>query len=167
MNKIAEDNNPINTLANVQLFYVIISFLSLLIIGLISPGFIVYKQSMVLFGRKEADNDIIASNGMRLIAFFFIVLKGSFLISSMVIIKNFSNMVDYIESHNCTDDTTMKIFLFLKSVLTDAYNQNFFGAITVGIMAICEILSVVTLCMLSIYVKRQDKTANFYINKKK
>lgn len=76
MNRIAEDNNPINTLANVQLFYCIISFLSLMIIGVISPGFVVYKQVLSLMGKPEADNDIIASNGMRLIAGIFVVLKG-------------------------------------------------------------------------------------------
>jgi fatty-acid desaturase len=37
MTRITEENNII---ANVQLFYIIISFLSLLIIGVISPGFI-------------------------------------------------------------------------------------------------------------------------------
>ena len=67
MNKITEDNNLINTLANVQLFYMIISFLSLLINSLISPGFIIYKQTMTLMGKQEVEKDTIASNGMRLI----------------------------------------------------------------------------------------------------
>lgn len=163
MNRIAEDNNPINTLANVQLFYMIISFLSLMIIGLISPGFIMYKQILNLLGKPEADKDIIASNGMRLIAGIFIVLKGCFLISAMVIIKNFTHIVDYVEEHNCTDSTTLAIFQFLRGVLLDAYDQNKYGLITVGIMAGCEIIATLILCILSCIVRRQNANRNNHL----
>lgn len=145
MNRIAEDNNPVNTLANVQLFYMIISFLSLLIIGIISPGFVIYKQVLNIIGKTEADKDLIASNGMRLIAGIFIILKGSFLISAIVIIKSFTNMVDYIEEHNCTDETTTAIFVFLRGVLLDANSQNIYGIITVGIMGGFELLGVLAM----------------------
>jgi len=168
MNRIAEDNNPINTLANVQLIYMIITFLSLLIIGLISPGFVIYKQVLSLIGRQEVDQDIIASNGMRLIAAIFIVLKLSFLVSAMVIIKNFTSIVDYVEKNNCTDETTLAIFLFLRGVLLDAYNQNLFGLITVSIMAAFEIIAIIILVILSCVVKKKNKNkeANMFVKYK-
>ena len=156
MNKIAEDNNPINTLANVQLFYMIISFLSLLINSLISPGFIIYKQTMILLGKQEVEKDIIASNGMRLIAAIFIVLKASFLISSIVIIKNFNNMVNYIQDNGWTDETTTAIFTFLRGVLSDAYDQNVYGIITVGVMAGWELIATLILWVFSCTIRREQ-----------
>ena len=166
MNKIAEDNNPINTLANVQLFYMIISFLSLLINSLISPGFIIYKQTMTLMGKQEVEKDIIASNGMRLIAAIFIVLKASFLISSLVIIKNFNNMVDYIQDNKWTDETTTAIFTFLRGVLSDAYDQNVYGIITVGVMAGWELIATMILWVFSCNLRRQENQDHFIQNKK-
>lgn len=167
MNKIAEDNNPINTLANVQLFYLIISFLSLLIIGIISPGFVVYKQVLNLLGREEADKDIIASNGMRLIAVIFIVLKGAFLISALVITKNFTHIVDYVNEKKCSDATTIEIFLFLRSVLQDAYDQNLIGLIAVAIMAAFELAAAIILCSLScaVWRRNRDKNKKMYVKK--
>lgn len=167
MNRIAEDNNPVNTLANVQLFYMIISFLSLLIIGIISPGFIIYKQVLNLIGKTEADKDLIASNGMRLIAGIFIILKGSFLVSALVIIKSFTNMVDYIETHNCTDATTTAIFVFLRGVLLDAYNQNIYGIITVGIMGGFELIATLILCILSCFEARNERSVLAHSYQKK
>ena len=100
MDKIAEDNNPINTLANVQLLYIIIALLTVLVIGIISPGFVVYKQAGVLMGKREQDEDLIASNGMRLISGILVVLNLCFLVAAIIIISNFNSIVDYVEEHD-------------------------------------------------------------------
>lgn len=162
MDKIAEDNNPINTLANVQLIYVIIALLALIVMGIISPGFIIYKQTGVLLGKTEQDEDLIASNGMRLISGILIVLILSFLISALFIISNFNSIVDYVEKNNCTDETTLEIFLFIRGVLQDAYDYNMYGLISVLIMTGCELIATLWLCILSCITNRNEKKDNMY-----
>ena len=62
--QIADANNPVNTISSIQLFNMVLSFLCLLVMGLIAPFFIVYKQCRTLAGSPESVKDSIASNGM-------------------------------------------------------------------------------------------------------
>lgn len=82
MRKLAENMNPINTLANAQLFFMVICFLSLLIMGITTPIFIIIRHCMILRGEKKAVYKVvIVSTGMRFVSFIFILLKICFLIS--------------------------------------------------------------------------------------
>lgn len=87
MKLIAENVNPINTLTNTQLFYMMIAFLMLLVMGISSPVFIILRHTMILRGETETYKDVIISKGMRAISVIFIVLIGSFVIACILMIK--------------------------------------------------------------------------------
>lgn len=165
MDKIASDNNPINTLANVQLIYVIIALLAIIVMGLISPGFIIYKQTRVLLGYREQDDDLIASNGMRLISGILVILLLCFLISALLIISNYKNIVDFVEKKHCTDATTLATLKYLRGVLMDAYDYNYMALWAAIVMAAAEIIATVWLCVLSCIVKRKEKKENNFMKK--
>ena len=91
--RIAEENNPVNTVLNVQLFYLIISFLALLVVGLITPVSITLKQMRVLMRKGfELDHDVIVSGGVRIVNPLFVFLKLAFLSASIIMITNFNRL---------------------------------------------------------------------------
>ena len=111
--QIADANNPVNTISSIQLFNMVLSFLCLLVMGLIAPFFIVYKQCRTLAGSPESVKDSIASNGMRFIGAIFVILHLAFSIACVAIIKSFLSTVDYIVENKCTEQQTLAVFQFV------------------------------------------------------
>ena len=94
---IAEENNPVNTVLNVQLFYLIISFLALIVVGLITPVSITLKQMRVLLRKGfELEHDVIVSGGVRIVNPLFVFLKLAFLSASIMMITNFNRLASLV-----------------------------------------------------------------------
>ena len=106
MSRVAESQNPINTVANAQLFYLVMAFLALLIVGIISPPFVMLRHVKLLRGDLENYKHTIVSTGLRWINGIFIVLMLAFLIACMIIITRFRNLVSSVEDFTCTDSLT-------------------------------------------------------------
>lgn len=66
---------------------------------------------MIMMGRAEINYEI--ANGMRLIGMLFIVLHLAFLITNVLIMKNFNNLVEDVINFKCTDKTTEMIFKYV------------------------------------------------------
>ena len=99
--QVTNNNNPVNTVANGQLFYLILAFLSLVIIGIISPVFIIKRHCKIIMNDFMTYHDVILSTGMRVVSAIFIILKLSFLVASLIIINNFLTTTKTIEHLAC------------------------------------------------------------------
>ena len=158
MRKLAENLNPINTLANAQLFFMVICFLSLLVMGISSPIFIIIRHCMILRGEKRSTyQDVIISTGMRFVSFIFIVLKASFLISCLVLISNFHYIYVKARENDCTDDTTLFILSYVDEYLEYARRHNWVSLAAVIIIAFCEITVIVVLLILQRVAEKQRR----------
>lgn len=157
---LAENLNPINTLANAQLFFMVICFLSLLVMGISSPIFIIIRHCMILRGEKKATyKDVIISTGMRFVSFIFIVLKASFLISCLVLIRNYHIIYSKARKHDCTDDVTIFVLGYVDEYLEYARKSNWVSLSAVIVITICELLSIGTLFILKRIAQKQRKDA--------
>ena len=127
----------------------ILGFLCLTIMGIISPGFILYKHIGVLRGGRETSQDIIASNGMRLIGVIFIFLQLLFLASALINIKSMHSVIKYTDKNECTDPTTQRIWDYLGTVLDDVFVMDRIALIVVSVMGLLELISIISLFILS------------------
>lgn len=138
--------SPINTLTNAHLFMMVQCFLCMIVMGVISPFFIIFQQTKVLIGDPEINYEI--SNGMRLIGAIFIILHLSFLITLTVVMTNFNNMITDIKRNNCTDTTTIMVFEYVYDSIHSAYSKNIACLVIVAIVGVCELISsTILLCI--------------------
>ena len=157
---LAENLNPINTLANAQLFFMVICFLSLLVMGISSPIFIIIRHCMILRGEKKATyKDIIISTGMRFVSFIFIFLKASFLISCQILISQFHSIYSRAREHGCTDDVTIFVLGYVDEYLDYARRNNWVSLSAVIVMAFCETACIITLFVLKRIAEKQKRDA--------
>ena len=75
-------------------------------------------------------------------------------------------MVGYIQDNKWTDETTTAIFTFWREVLTDAYDQNVYGIITVWFMAGWELITTMILWVFPCNLRRQENQDHFIQTKK-
>lgn len=137
MKKLAENLNPINTLANAQLFFMVICFLSLLILGITTPIFVMIRHCMILRGeKKENYKDVIISTGIRVVNLIFIVLKASFLISCLVLIQNYHDVYEKVKADGCTDDTTEYVLQYVDEYLQEAKKADWVSLSAVIVIAV-------------------------------
>lgn len=149
MQNLAENLNPLNTLANAQLFFMVICFLSLLVMGISTPIFIIIRHCMILRGEKKATyKDVIISTGMRFVSFIFIVLKAAFLISCLVLISNYHSIYEKARVNEWTDRTTIFILGYVDEFLDYARKHNWVSLSAVIVIAFCEMICIGTLYIL-------------------
>ena len=155
---LAENLNPINTLSNAQLFFMVICFLSLLIVGITTPIFIIIRHCMILRGEKKSTyKDVIISTGMRFVSFIFIALKASFLISCLILINKYHIIFKKAEDSECTDDTTLFILNYVDEHLEYARKQNWVSLSAVIVIAFCEVVCLITLFVLRKIAEKQKR----------
>ena len=160
MKKLAQNLNPINTLANAQLFLMVICFLSLLVLGITTPIFVTIRHCMVLRGEdKETYRDVIISTGIRIVNLIFIILKASFLISCLVLIKNYHNIYLKAKENDCTDLTTIYVLQYVDEYLDEAKNANWVSLSAVLVIGFCEITAIVVLFVLQAKSERSRQDA--------
>ena len=160
MRNLAENLNPINTLVNAQLFYMVICFLSLLVMGVTTPIFVIIRHCMVLRGEKrEVYKDVIVSTGIRFVSIIIIVLKASFLVSWLVLISKYDYIYHYAKDHNCTDDTTIFVLGYIDEYLENAKHYDWVGLIAVFVMTFWEIWTIIFLFYLQ---KKSEKEKKDY-----
>ena len=158
MKKLAENLNPINTLANAQLFFMVICFLSLLVMGITTPIFIIIRHCMILRGEKQTTyRDVIISTGMRFVSFIFIILKASFLISCLILIGTYHSVYVQARDGGCTDETTLFILRYVDEYLEYARKNNWVSLSAVIVIAFCELLSMVVLLVLKRVANKRKK----------
>ena len=140
-------NNPVNTVANAQLFYMVISFLSVMIVSLISPWFVIFRHCKVLRGQHEEAKDVIVSSGLRVIGVIFISLKLAFLITILLIIEKFDQTTDDVEALQCSDQTTLKTIDAIAKALENCAWFDTMGLIAVAVVGVLELLTICLLCV--------------------
>lgn len=149
ISKIADENNPVNTVLNAQMFYLIISFLAVVVVGCLAPIFIVYKHVRVLRENAfENEVEVIVSGGMRIIGPLFVFLKLAFLAACMIIINNFERLASLVESEQCSDPLTIAIFDDIDDAMQEAYRYDVYCLVVVSIMGGMELFTIVLLCAL-------------------
>uniref|UniRef100_A0A7S3KS67 Uncharacterized protein n=1 Tax=Euplotes crassus TaxID=5936 RepID=A0A7S3KS67_EUPCR len=138
----------------------VICFLSLLIVGIATPIFIIIRHCMILRGEQKATYKVvIISTGMRFISLIFVVLKASFLISCLVLINKFHTIVVKADTDDCTDPTTLFILNYVDEYLEYARKHNWISLSAVMVIAGFEIISVITLFILKKIAQRRRNDA--------
>ena len=146
---LAENLNPINTLVNAQLFYMVVCFLGLIVMGIATPIFVIIRHCMVLRGEnREVYKDVIISTGIRFVSMIIIILKGWFLISWLVLINKFQTISNYANDHTCSDDTTLFVMKYVDEYLEYAKRYNWVSFSAIITVAIFEIVFIVILYFL-------------------
>jgi NADH:ubiquinone oxidoreductase subunit 5 (subunit L)/multisubunit Na+/H+ antiporter MnhA subunit len=133
----------------------VVCFLSLLVMGITTPIFVIIRHWMVLRGEKrEKYKDVIISTGIRFVSLIIIVLKASFLISWLVLISKFDYIYHYSKDHNCTDDTTIFILGYIDEYLENAKHYDWYSLIAVFVMTFLEIWTIIFLY----YLQRKSES---------
>ena len=158
MKNLAENLNPINTLVNAQLFYMVVCFLSLIVMGIATPIFVITRHCMILRGeRREVYKEVIISTGVRFISLIIIVLKASFLISWLVLIIKFKEISSYAIDQGCSDDTTLFVMEYVNEFLDIAKRYNWISFSAIVTLAVFEISFIVILYFLQ---RKAQKNVN-------
>lgn len=100
----------------------------------------------------DRSNDI--SNGMRLIGAIFIVLHLCFLITLIIVMNGFTNMIDDVTHTPCTDPTTLMFFNYVYAGIYSAYKKNWVCLIVVSVMGISEIVCSTILLVMAWWVTK-------------
>mmetsp|Transcript_17578 Transcript_17578/g.15491 ORF Transcript_17578/g.15491 Transcript_17578/m.15491 type:complete len:153 (-) Transcript_17578:32-490(-) len=138
----------------------VICFLSLLIVGISTPIFIIIRHCMILRGEKKATyKDVVISTGMRFISLIFISLKACFLISCLVLISKYHTIYLKARENNCSDETTLFVLSYVDEYLEYARRHNWVSLSAVIVIAFCEIASITTLFILKKVGEKQKRDA--------
>lgn len=161
MKNLAENLNPINTLVNAQLFYMVVCFLSLLVLAVFTPAFVLVRHCMVLRGEaRAAYKDVIISTGLRFMSAIFVVLKAAFLASCLALISKYRAVYAFARDHDCSDSTTLFVLGYVDESLGKARQDNWLGLVAVIVMGLLEAAAVVILFCLQRKVKQSESSKN-------